>query len=194
MDWLATLVSGGASGGLGLITGAIGGAFKAWGDYKMARLRVDEKKSDQKHELAVMDKEALIAKDMAKIALDEKTMLADTQALIESSRSQDTEVSWGQNVMDRAGKFTTGLAAFVLTFITFVQKTIRPGLTIYLIIIVHFMWQKVAGDAFWAALSAEQKMQIAISIINFILWAAGTALAWWFMTRPPKWLKETLKR
>jgi hypothetical protein len=194
MDWLSALVSGGASGGLGLITGAIGGAFKAWGDYRMAKLRAQEKKDDQQHELAVMDKEAAIAKDMAQIAMEEKTMLADTQALIESSRNQDTEVSWGQNVMDRAGKWTTGLAAFVLTFITFVQKTIRPGLTIYLMVIVHRMWEKVAGDAFWAALTTDQKMSIAISIVNFLLWAAGTALAWWFMTRPPKWLKETLKR
>lgn len=187
---VTSIATGVASSGFstifGGITGILGGWLKNKHDVQLLVLQQEDKKLDHTHELAIMDKEADNAKAMATIHLEETMFEADAKALTASIADQSSVIDWASSIMNKTGPIMSAVIAAGLGFVTFVQKMVRPGLTIYLIILVHLLWVdlqsilKVEG----VTLTVDQSNVLCLRIVDMILYLASTSVAWWFATRP----------
>ena len=191
MDFLGVitgLATGGASSILGGLTGLLGGWLKNKHDLQMHSLKMESKKLDYDHEISLMSKEADIAESMQSMKLEESMFVADHEALTTTIKAQEQESSWGKTAVEQAHPWILNGLAILTGLLTFIQKIIRPGLTVYLIVLVHLIWGDVQAvmTSEGVKLTSADFLPVMKSIINMVLYACNTALFFWFSTRPPK--------
>jgi hypothetical protein len=174
-------VASGASGG---IFGGVLGLGQLWlkgkQEEKRAARELERLKLEQAHDLALMDKEAERARLEANIALDK----ADLANLGETVRGQDAEIKAMNTTLKGAWPWVRSLAALLFTGVTVIQKTIRPALTVALVVCTWYIFGRVqALVGGLPELPAGELMAIYKYIIYSILSLTGTAVAFWFTTR-----------
>ena len=173
-----------------IIGGVFGTAKKILDDrkeLKLAQFAAQEKEKDRQHYLLIADKEIEKVATQAKFALDEKKFTFDARNLREAVKSQDAEISALEQVLDKAGGFIAFIAGLVFTFVTAVQKLIRPALTVAFFVLVCVLFKEVHAlvDGL-SVLTSQELFDIYKRIIITILNLSELSVTFWFISRPPK--------
>ena len=185
-DIIATIFGGGGTGILGGFLTAVMGYFT--------------KRSDQKHELALMDKEKEIIHAEAEVAIKinsakvkgeiEVAEMSAFQASIESDKPL-IKKSWIDKMIESGNWFLRILAGFVIFLLgtaEFFKGLARPAITYYLFAVMSFI-------TYWAydlamRINPNMAQDIAIDIFKdcvlAIIYMTLTAGGWYFGDRATK--------
>ena len=171
------LVSGGITG----LVGTIGGKFF---DLKTKKLEMEAKKDEQAHEVKMREADAAIMREewaqrtkMAEVEAAGKLAVAETEAFKKTLFLEPERYSDGV-------KPTIG-QGWVLVLMDAFRSIIRPGITIYLSILVTLLYLDVSKTlgAARTEISPEVLHGTLREIIDMILYLTGTCVTWWFGTR-----------
>ncbi len=184
LDTLLTAASGGAFGVFG---GLVKKGLDLWQDHKQAQTQLEVLKENNKHEQIMQDKQKEYILEEAKNAL----------ALAELNKSKESEISWTQGVANLAqydrATFATGNAAkdskwFV--FVDCVRGLIRPGLTVYLDILLTVLTAWITYEIVRLYPQAVQDPEFLKNtfyrLIDAVIFLSTTATSFWFLARPSK--------
>ncbi len=191
---LMSIFSGGATGLLGVI-------FQRFFDMKakqqeievvklnlqnsleLKRLDIEQAGQEWKFRTQIATKEAEARVDVA--VQDKVAREVESDAtLLQSSYLSDRATFLTADVLKSGGRFTR----WVMTFVDATRGLIRPGLTIYLVVLAHLMYIDAQGllASRGAQLTATELQALTAQIVGTLLYLATTAVVWWFGTRPPK--------
>jgi hypothetical protein len=181
LGFLSTLLG---SSFLGSITGMLAAWFKGKQELEVRRLELEHESRKMGHEITLrgMDLdlarvEAAGRKDVALIEGDAASEVARLQAIakvVEADAVTPAEVQ-------SYGRFGKAMMACV----SFVQKIIRPGLTIYLVacaVVINSTVLAHLGVAFDAA-SAPEKLRLIEVAMSWVSLQASACLGYYFLQR-----------
>jgi len=181
-------LASGASGGI--IGGVLGLGKKFLADrheMKLLKEKREEREADRKHDLALADKE--IERDMkaAEAKLQQAMFEADTSALTEASSNQDKEISALAPSLDGSWRWIRSFAALMFAGVTVCQKMVRIVLTVALVYFTFKMFDQLNESlGGLASLPADVQAEIFKKLIYSIISLTGTAVMFWFVSRPEK--------
>ena len=170
VETLLELLLGGATGG---IVGVVGGLFRAWLDvramalrneheFKLRQLDASLEAAQQRHELAMADKQAERAQVEGIIQRDVSELQAFTTSLQEHAQRYGGWVDQVRGVM-------------------------RPAITTYLLIALTvwtaLVWTKFGGLQQFDPFDLEVMLR---QLINTWVFLATGAVGWWYASRPSK--------
>lgn len=165
----------------GALAGTIGSIFTNIADYFKERQR-------NKHELAMKKIDVKMAEK--EIEAEDKRDRRKQETELETSADDLQEKSYELDSVSYASGFEPSPTAQVfLVAADFIRALVRPGLTIYLIVLVHLTRSEVArilDQAGVDKLAPDLALDVYKSTVNMILFLAGTSVAWWFGTRIKK--------
>lgn len=191
---LMSIFSGGATGLLGIV-------FQRYFDMKakqqeievvklnlqnsleLKRLDIEQAGQEWKFRTEIAGKEAAAKVDVA--IQDRAAREVDADAnLLQASFAADRASFLTADVLKSGGR----LVRWMMATVDFVRGMIRPGLTIYLVVLAHLMYmdaQKMLV-ARGEQVTAAELQALTLQIVGTLLYLATTAVVWWFGTRPPK--------
>jgi hypothetical protein len=164
---------------LGPLLGTAGGLLTKWIDLKEKKIDLEEKQREREHELAVMEKEYILAEK--KMTVESSLRLSEQDA---ATFNESYKIFTDKLTPDGA-KLTKKQLSLTLLVDAF-NRLIRPISTVYyqLGVAALFSWSAwelhIRGVD---ALTAEQFGAITTEIIFSIIGMAQTTLFWWFGIR-----------
>ncbi len=170
-DWLVGAASSALGGGL---IGAIGSCFSSWMQLKAKKLEYDHEKDMAQIDIEMQQAELSSLEKRTTIEWEGKTEVAEVDALTASYKA------------DRAtyAKSDSKLAKYLFPLVDFFRGITRPGLTVYLCILVTIMFfklQEVMGGI--EGLDPARVTEIFSQVVNLVLFLAATSVTWWFGSR-----------
>jgi len=191
---VGTIVGGIFSGGA---TGLIGVLIQRYFDYQHRNQDIETLKLNHANSIQLATIESESAKRRAEadeaIASSNKDAAigvaeADADAkMFSASFENDTAKYLAPESQKRPG-FAGAAVVLMMGIVDFVRGILRPGMTIYLCILVTmmFLWVKDLSSKYGVYMTADQAMQIQLQIISTITYVFTTCSTWWFGSRPPK--------
>lgn len=189
-DLLGMLVSGVLSGGA---TGLIGVGIQRWFDFKNRQQDIEIVKLNLANTVELSKLESDRARINADVALHEAD--AQLEARITEAENESMQASFAADsaqYLDKAAQRKKGwvanLVMLMMATVDFTRGMLRPGMTIYLCVLVTmmFMWVKQLAGQYGLVMSAEQVIGLVTQIIATVLYVFTTITLWWFGSRPPK--------
>lgn len=174
---LLAIVSGGATGILGIVFQRIFDHWKNKQELDQLRARQDHEIAMKRVDIELMKEEWAQRVKVAQVEGETKRDVADAEAFNTSLASEPKRYSEGVKV----GKF----GAFLLVLADVVRAIVRPGLTLYLAwIATELKEQNAALMAILdlqenAATVTEMHKQITLTLLYLFV----TCVLWWFGTR-----------
>lgn len=168
---MTEIISSVLSGGL---TGLLGAAITKFSEYKTKQLDIEQLKLKHLHEAAMKELDASIMQKEyeARMQIAE----VEAQALVESEDSRAFAKSYDMEPERYSNPAKSSIAQnWALVVLDFVRGIVRPGLTIYLCLIVTIMYAKASGSAVSEA--------VAMEIVQTVLYLCTTSILWWFGAR-----------
>jgi len=196
MEWVTSIFTGGASAIFGGVLGTIGGIFTKWMDHKnkMEEMELESKEraADRAHDLACIAAETEKATKIANLQAEKEMDLARTNAAAQQMLAEFTTLNkaidaeaagatWSTAWASKLSGAWAGLAGMMMVIVDMVRGLTRPGLTLYLVILVTIMYNSMVQKA--TVLTAEQSFQVCNSIVNMALFLASSAVSFWFGSR-----------
>lgn len=189
---LDTLFTGIASGGL---TGLGGIVIQTWGkmqeqkfSLQMTRLNLANALEIQKIETAARERMANISAESAeRLATIDAEARASAQAdeNIRASYNHDKGTYLDPKAQMRRG-FVGGFVTFLMGLVDFLRGLIRPGATIYTLLLhtgliwwLYGLWQTKA-----LTLTQDQTAALVAQIVGTTAYLVTTCTVWWFGVRP----------
>lgn len=164
---------------LGPILGTVGGLFNRWLDLKGEKQKADERDKERAHELAVMEKEFVLAERKATIEAAIRESEAAARAFEASYQFQNDKLLPDGSKLSPAQRW---LALAIDAF----SRLIRPASTVWYQLVL-------AGVFIWAALelrrrglealTSKQLGLLVADLVYSIVALAETTLLWWFGIR-----------
>ena len=189
-DLMGMLVSGVLSGGA---TGLIGVLIQRWFDFKnrqqdieIVRLNLANAVELSKLESDRANVRAHVELEVSENELEHRTIEAENESMRASFAADSAQY------LDKATQIKKGwvvnLVTLMMAIVDFTRGMLRPGMTIYLCVLVTmmFMWVKQLAGQYGLAMSAEQVISLVTQIIATVLYVFTTITLWWFGSRPPK--------
>ena len=135
--------------------------------------------------------------DRARIQADAALQESDNQleARIAETENESMQASFAADsaqYLDKAAQRKKGwvanLVMLMMATVDFTRGMLRPGMTIYLCVLVTMMftWAKQLASQYGLEMSAEQVITLVTQIIATVLYVFTTITLWWFGSRPPK--------
>lgn len=187
LEVAGALVSGVLSGGA---TGLLGILIQQWGDNKKRAHDLELIKQQHMQTLELRRIEGEQALQMATVSAESAERLAEIQAAakLEESASDDYRASVANDkatyLAPEAQKAWYVVAA--LGFVDFLRGIIRPGITIYSMVLltlllywVHDMWQRSQ-----IVLTPDDSKKLMMEVIGTTTYLVITTTVWWFGRRP----------
>jgi len=168
---LSSLLAGGA-------TGLLGSLISRFSDYKLEKLRFENKRKLMEQENEQIRMEAEFA-----------YKVTDREASrLENIAGDDLQKgSYGADVAKYLPAATGKYARFFMGTVDFIRGLIRPAVTIFLLIVtykiaaqLHAIIIQIDGQL----VSVEQAYELWVQVINQILYLTSAAVLWWFGSRP----------
>lgn len=190
LDLLGMLVSGVLSGGA---TGLIGVGIQRWFDYKNRQQDIEIVKLNLANTVELSKLESDRARIQADISLTESNnnlemslALADSEALQASIAADSTQ--YLDKAAQRKRGWVANLVTLMMATVDFTRGMLRPGMTIYLCILVTamFTWAQELAAAHGVNITASQVSDLINQIIATVLYVFTTITLWWFGSRPAK--------
>ena len=178
LDLVGTVVSGG-------LTGILGGAFQLLFSWLNTRAETERLRVEGEVKVNIIKAQS----EAAKAEYEGKANIEDAKTLAESHKAAATEsvldkveapegTGWGSLFVKALVWLLAGLAEAA-------RMAVRPGLTIYLAVIVTYLYidaQKMiqAMDVSWHIEMAEQ---VYVYLVQTLTYLFGVCVSWWFATR-----------
>lgn len=191
VDAVTLLVTGGASGILGVLSGLLGTWLTKRAEWRQRQQDIEVLKLKQNHELEqrrldaqILTQEIQGQKELAEINGRTQIETADASAFMSSQTSEPRMYSSEQG----RNWFTASLFAML----DFTRGSIRPGLTIYLVILTTMMYFEFLKlmEAQGMVLPITEVTKMVMLILSTVIYLTTTSVTWWFGTRnkqkPPK--------
>ena len=157
LESIASVLGGGVTGVVGAMASHVADFFK--------------QKEANKHE-----------REMAELSLKERAMEFEQQAKIATVEAEKVTTLAAENSFQAS--FAADKASYGIWFVDLIRGLIRPGLTIYLIVLTNLIVAKIAFlESVMASLEQAQAFGLISDIINSILYLTTTAVLWWFGSR-----------
>ena len=189
LDVVGSVMTGG-------LTGILGGAVQLLFSWLNAKAEIQKMEVQGKIQVDIITAKAQAAKTewdaRAQVAAREaegKAAVADADAVARSNEA-DAKIDLLGKIEAPEGKgwWARGVKGFVWMLAGLAEvwrATMRPGLTVYLAIMVTLLYLEAqrmiqAMDASW---HMEMAQQVYVFIVQTLLYLFGVALAWWFATR-----------
>lgn len=189
-NMVGSLFGGIASGGFGAALGGVFGLGKQWLDNRQAiamrQIDVSEAALNRSHDLALMDKEI----DKAVIQVEGERSIADTNAMAQVNLSQDRESDSLKPALAKSYKWVNSLVAVILSIPILISKIIRPGLTIYLMVLTSRLMKELLLKIGAEIFTSQEALIILHNCTNTILELTALAVAFWFVARPNNYMKK----
>lgn len=182
-----SLITGVLSGGA---TGLLGILIQQWGENKKRRHDLELLKQQHTQTLELRRIEGEQALQMATVSAESAEKLAEIQAAarLEESASDDYRASVAS---DRATYSSLDAqkvwyVAAAMGFVDFLRGIIRPGITIYSMVLltlllywVHDMWSRSL-----LVLSPDDTKKLMLEVVGTTTYLVITTTVWWFGRRP----------
>lgn len=189
-DLLGMLVSGVLSGGA---TGLIGVGIQRWFDFKNRQQDIEIVKLNLANTVELSKLESDRARIQADVALQEsdnqlEARIAETEnESMQASFAADSAQYLDKTAQRKKG-WVANLVMLMMATVDFTRGMLRPGMTIYLCVLVTMMftWVKQLASQYGLQMSAEQVITLVTQIIATVLYVFTTITLWWFGSRPPK--------
>lgn len=189
-DLLGMLVSGVLSGGA---TGLIGVGIQRWFDFKNRQQDIEIVKLN----LANVVELSKLESDRIASQVDATMHQSDNQleARIAEADSESMQASFAADsaqYLDKTAQRKKGWVAnttmLMMAMVDFARGMLRPGMTLYLCVLVTLMfnWVKQLASQYGITMSADQVVGLITQIISTVLYVFTTITLWWFGSRPPK--------
>lgn len=204
MEWLDTLLGGGAGlaagGPLGLIAGLFGGWLQQRQKRKMAELEAADRQAARAHEIALLDAqtsnmikeaeiglkvtqtEADIAADLARYDVDKEVL-----KLAQGDIAKPEEILFSDTELEksRVARFFSCLMRVLFGLVEMLRRLYRPAASYYsmagLTYLVLWLTSELAKRNI--ELTDEQVVTMWFSIVDTCLFLAVTCVTWWFISR-----------
>jgi hypothetical protein len=187
---LGTLLTGVLGGGA---TGLLGVLLQRYFDHKNRQLDIEIVKLNHQNALALADKET----ERSRLRADADTAMAeqDTQAREAEADARSLVASFEHDkatYLDPAAQRRKGRVGAALSLmmglVDFVRGVLRPGLTIYLTVIVTLMFRElmVLLGARGYVFDNGEIVKLLAQIVATLLYCFTTCVVWWFGSRPKK--------
>lgn len=168
IDIVTTILSGGA-------TGLIGGIVTTFVEYKKQQLMYN-------HEVKKIELE----QQTLQMEIDGRMRIAETEADAARDVADSNALSDSYDA-DRA-TYTAEVArtGFMFQLVDFIRGIIRPGITIYLAVIVTLIYmdmKEVLDNMGVSALNPNEIISLHREIILSVIYVTTTVILWWFGTR-----------
>jgi len=186
---------------LGGVTGLLGNVVGGWFKMKERKMKIEENKVQNQHELAMVDAEtrAMIEEAKANIRIAQTQVegaidLKEADAYIQSQKEGNKQMfsnKWIDRLMGQEGwirYFTIPLASLIAVLFgltDFLRGILRPTLTIYLCGITTWVtwmaWQIMQKEG--VALDGIQAAAIFSEITSIVTYLTVSCVTWWFGDR-----------
>ena len=189
-DLMGILVSGVLSGGA---TGLIGVLIQRWFDFKNRQQDIEIVKLNLANvvELSKLESDranvrAQVELEVSENELEQRTIEAENASLQMSYTADQAQY------LDRSAQARTGwignCIVLMMAVVDFARGMLRPGMTIYLCVLVTLMfaWAKQLAEQYGVHVTEKLVMDVITQIIATILYVFTTITLWWFGSRPPK--------
>ena len=187
VELAGSLITGVLSGGA---TGLLGILIQQWGDNKKRTHDLELLKQQHTQTLELRRIEGEQALQMATVSAESAEKLAEIQAAarLEESASDDYRASVAS---DRATYSSpeaqkVWYVAAAMGFVDFLRGIIRPGITIYSMVLltlllywVHDMWSRSL-----LVLSQDDTKKLMLEVVGTTTYLVITTTVWWFGRRP----------
>lgn len=192
LETILNLATGGLAGTLlGGITSLVGTGLTKYAEYKQREQDIRALEIKNSHELLIEDKHQETMKleweGRNQVALTEgetQKEVADAKAFGDSF---DLEPKQYSNKEDQ-GWFVK----FLMGLLDFIRGSIRPGLTVYLCVLVSLIYWELQKfmETYGMTMSSSEIVNLSTLMISTFLYLFTTSYLWWFGTRnkqkPPK--------
>lgn len=183
---IAGVLSGGATGLLGVLIERVFGFLNAKNELAKLRLQHEQALALANIESARAERRAEADERIADRQAEAAEEAAYARAMV-ASYEHDRATYLPQGTLTAkhwAAKFA--VAGFALVDIA--RGLIRPGMTVYLCVVVTVMWQSMQAELALvnAQPTAAQLMELRAQITATILYCATTCVVWWFGARAPQ--------
>jgi hypothetical protein len=189
-DLFGMLVSGVISGGA---TGLLGVIIQRWFDFKNKNQEIEIVKLNLANaiELSKLESERVGIKAKADVDISDNQVeiqsdQTDSQLMITSYQSDSAQ--YLDKLSMRKKGWVANTVMLMMASVDFVRGLLRPGMTIYLCILVTMMfaWAKELANSMGMQMTTEQVTSFINQIIATVLYVFTTITLWWFGSRPPK--------
>ncbi len=187
---LGTIISGVLGGGA---TGLLGVLLQRFFDFKSKQQDIEVIKLNHANALALAQAEserwARRAEADERIA-EQDTLARETEADARSlvaSYEHDRATYMDQGAQRRKG-WVGAAVTLMMGIVDFTRGVLRPGLTVYLTIIVTLMFRELMLmlGARGYVFDNGEIVKLLAQIVATLLYCFTTCVVWWFGTRPPK--------
>lgn len=182
-----SVLSGVLSGGA---TGLIGIAIQQWGDHKKRTHDLDVLKQQHAQTIELKTLEGNQAEKMAQMGAESAERMAEIQAAAraDEAASADYRASMDNDTTRYlpAGAKLNPFVVVMLGIVDFMRGIIRPGITIYCMVLltmllfwVHDMWTRSL-----LPMTGDDTKKLAMEIVTTTTYLVVTTTVWWFGRRP----------
>lgn len=187
---LGTLISGVLSGGA---TGLLGVLLQRYFDFKNRQQDIEIVKLNHANAIALAQMESERARMRAEA--DERIADREAEAREEEAASRSLVASYEADrasYLERGAQLRKGRVGAAVTLmmaaVDFARGFLRPGLTIYLTVVVTVMFTTVLRvlQERGHELPTSDLAMLLVQIAATILYCFTTCVVWWFGSRPPK--------
>lgn len=188
MEFFGTLLTGILSGGA---TGLLGVLLQRWFDYKKQAQDIELVRINHANALEVRRLELEAQERMANRAADVQERVADLDA--QAREAEAAERSYQVSMQaDRAtylapeAQQTSRLARWLMAVVDFARGIIRPGVTVYALVLLTILtlWVRDMYARSLLQLTPAQTQELTMQVIGTVTYITTTVVVWWFGARP----------
>lgn len=179
LEILGSIFAGGA-------TGLLGAGLQRFFDWLNVKAQLERDKLKYDHEATMRDKDAAILREewkgrltVAQTEADAAKDVAESQAFGASMLREPERYAAGEAPKNWMGS----LGWFLLACTDVLRGVVRPGLTLYLCVLVTYIWWQVRQLVSIEDLDQAAVLAIWLLVVKTILYVWTTATLWYFGTR-----------
>lgn len=157
----------------GGVTGLLGAVITKYSEYKTKQLDIERTKLQHLHEAAMKELDAAIMEK--EFASRVRVAEIEGESAIEISADDAFAKSYDVEPQRYSSPKSTIAQNWALVVLDFIRGFVRPGLTIYLCVVVTLMYMQARHSA--------MTTEIAMKIVETVLYLSTTCVLWWFGIR-----------
>jgi hypothetical protein len=187
MDLIGSLVSGVLSGGA---TGLLGLLLKHWFDFKTRQQDLELVRLNHANALEVRKLELDAQQRIAERGAQAQERVAEVEAAAREAEAAERSYQ-ASHESDRAtflapeAQRTSRLARWLMAAVDAFRGIIRPGVTIYVLVLLTMLlvWVQHLFERAQLQLTPEQTKDLALQVIGTVTYLCTTVTVWWFGVR-----------
>lgn len=184
---MTSVLGGGATGLLGMVIQRFFDMRKEAQSIQITKMQLDAAKEARTQDLEFQERMAGKAADLAALQAQLDAQARETESADQNYRaSMDADKATFTAPLPPAAGGGAGKAPAILVWVDALRGSIRPGATIYTLILLTmvFLWVQDLYSQAGLKMSPEQVHQLAMQCVGTVFYLSTTCMVWWFGVRP----------